>query len=169
MHWWEFQKIIGICSFIVCRNTLMSDLLNITMELLVSNRQGVEELLQADGAALLPRLWWPLHQVAFLVKHQLGPHLAGLMACQHTKIARAEEQEGVLADEVTDNKALFLSISVAVEVFYLRAHKELRASPLKPNVSTWMRSEKSLSFDVWCFSAVDKSESLTSPQKTDFY
>lgn len=38
--------------------------------------------------------------------------------------------------------------SVAVEGSHLRAHKELRASPLKPKVSTWMRSEKSLSFDV---------------------
>lgn len=45
-----------------------------------------------------------------------------------------------------------------MRVFYLRAHKELRASPLKPNVSTWMRSEKSLSFDVWCFNAAEKSK-----------
>lgn len=33
---------------------LMTDLLNIALELLVSNRQGVEELLQADCGALLP-------------------------------------------------------------------------------------------------------------------
>lgn len=48
---------------------------------------------------------------------------------------------------------------------YLRAHKELRASPLKPNVSTWMRSEKSLSFDVWCFNAVERSEEVSLDQK----
>lgn len=48
---------------------------------------------------------------------------------------------------------------------YLRAHKELRASPLKPKVSTWMRSEKSLSFDVWCFSAVEWSEEVSLDQK----
>ena len=35
-----------------------------------------------------------------------------------------------------------------VEWDYLRAHKELKASPLKPNVSILVRSEKSLSFDV---------------------
>lgn len=34
---------------------------------------------------------------------------------------------------------------------YLKAQSELRASPLKPNVSTLARSEKSLSLDVWCF------------------
>lgn len=31
----------------------MSDLLNVSLELLVSDRQGVEELLQADCGALL--------------------------------------------------------------------------------------------------------------------
>ena len=40
---------------------------------------------------------------------------------------------------------------VKYQINYLRAHKELKASPLKPNVSTLVRSEKSLSFDVWCF------------------
>lgn len=33
---------------------LMTDLLDIALELLVSNRQGVEELLQTDCGALLP-------------------------------------------------------------------------------------------------------------------
>ena len=37
---------------------------------------------------------------------------------------------------------------VRYQINYLRAHKELKASPLKPNVSTLVRSEKSLSFDV---------------------
>ena len=37
---------------------------------------------------------------------------------------------------------------VKYQINYLRAHKELKASPLKPNVSTLVRSEKSLSFDV---------------------
>lgn len=58
------------------------------------------------------------------------------------------EWEGISADEVTSDLRFTYQINVAVEAFYLRAHKELRASPLKPNVSTWMRSEKSLSFDV---------------------
>lgn len=63
---------------------LLIDLLNIALELLVSNRQGVEELLQADCGALLPGMRRLLHYVALVVKHQLGPHLAGLMACHHT-------------------------------------------------------------------------------------
>ena len=36
---------------------------------------------------------------------------------------------------------------------YLRAQRELRASPLNPKVSTLLRSEKSLSLEVWCFNA----------------
>lgn len=81
----------------------MTDLLNIALELLVSNRQGVEELLQADCGALLPGMGWLLRQVAFVVKHQLGPHLAGLVACHHTQFTGAK---GVLADEMTSNLGL---------------------------------------------------------------
>lgn len=61
----------------------MTGLFNIALELLVSNRQGVEELLQTDCGALLPRMRRLLHKVAFLVKHQLGPHLARHVACHH--------------------------------------------------------------------------------------
>jgi len=38
-----------------------TDLLDIALELLVPDRQGVEELLQADGGALLPWMGRPLH------------------------------------------------------------------------------------------------------------
>lgn len=68
---------------------LITDLLNVALELLVANRQGVEELLQADGGALLSGLRGLLHQVAFVVKHQLGAHLSGFMARHHTQAARA--------------------------------------------------------------------------------
>lgn len=39
----------------------MPNLLNIALKLLVSNRQGGKELLQADRGALLPRMRGPLH------------------------------------------------------------------------------------------------------------
>lgn len=133
---------------------LMTDLLDIALELLVSDGQGVEELLQADCGALLPWMGRLLHQVAFLVKHQLGPHLAGLMARHHTQVAGTRRSEGILSKE-TVTQDIHAEWKWLLMCFYLRAHKELRASPLKPKVSTWMRSEKSLSFDVWCFSAVD--------------
>lgn len=64
----------------------MSDLLNIALELLVPNGQCVEELLQGDRSALLPRMRGLVHEVAFLVKHQLGAHLTRLMACNHTQV-----------------------------------------------------------------------------------
>ena len=67
----------------------MTDLLNIALELFVSDGQGEEELLHAHCAALLSRMRWLLHYVAFVVKHQLGAHLAGLMARNHTQITRA--------------------------------------------------------------------------------
>lgn len=51
----------------------------------MSNGQRVEELLQADCGALLPGMRGLLHQVAFVVKHQLGAHLAGLVARHHTE------------------------------------------------------------------------------------
>ncbi len=38
---------------------------------------------------------------------------------------------------------------------YLRAQSELRASPRNPNVSTCIKSEKSLSLEVWCFKAAE--------------
>lgn len=118
----------------------------------MSHRQSIEELLQANSRALLPRMRGPLHQVTFVVKHQLGAHLAGLMTCHHTEVAGEAESQEILALAVTNlmlhlNSTAYLA-SVAVKTCNLRAHKELRASPLKPNVSTWMRSEKSLSFDV---------------------
>ena len=62
----------------------MNDLLNISLELLMSDRQGVEELLQADCGALLSGMRRLLNQVAFVVEHQLGPHLARLVAGHHT-------------------------------------------------------------------------------------
>lgn len=99
-----------------------------------------------------------------MVKHQLGPHLAGLMARHHTQATGADGgSEGILAE----NKCMCQRMNVAVEVFYLRAHKELRASPLKPNVSTCMRSEKSLSFDVWCFNAAEQTEEVSLNQILD--
>lgn len=71
-----------------------TNLLNVALELLVSHRQSVEQLLQAHCGALLPRVRCLLHLVAFMVKHQLGPHLAGLMACHHTQIAEEGEIRG---------------------------------------------------------------------------
>lgn len=53
-----------------------------------------------------------------------------------------------------------IGVCVAVAVVTVTvsesAHKEERASPRKPNVSTEVRSEKEASFDVWCFNAVPK-------------
>ena len=66
----------------------MTDLLYIALELFVSNRQGVEELLQAHCGALLTGMGYLLHHVALVVKHQLGPHLVGLMARHHTQVTR---------------------------------------------------------------------------------
>lgn len=129
----------------------MYDLFNIALELLVPHRQCVEELLQANSGALLPRMRCLLHEVTFVVKHQLGPHLAGLMTSHYTQIAGEAKKTKKNLSNCNDNRRLYLLLclgNVAVEASYLRAHKELRASPLKPKVSTWMRSEKSLSFDV---------------------
>lgn len=53
----------------------------------MSNGQCVEELLQAHCGALLSGMGTPQYQLAFVVKHQFGPHLAGLMACHHTQMA----------------------------------------------------------------------------------
>ena len=36
---------------------------------------------------------------------------------------------------------------------YLSEQRELKASPRKPNVCSLVKSEKSLSFDVWYFKA----------------
>lgn len=69
----------------------MMNLLYVSLELLVSDRQGVEKLLQADCGALLTGLGQLLHQVALMVKHQLGPHLARLMACHHTQVTASKE------------------------------------------------------------------------------
>ena len=46
---------------------------------------------------------------------------------------------------------------------YLSAHRELRASPRKPNVATVLRSEKSRSLEVWCFSVSDSKFSGATP------
>ena len=43
-----------------------------------------------------------------------------------------------------------------ITVISLRAHKELSASPRKPNVSTDTKSENTLSLDVWCLRAKKK-------------
>lgn len=51
------------------------DLFNIALELLVSNGQRVEELLQDDCGALLPGIRGLVHKMAFLVEHQLSAHL----------------------------------------------------------------------------------------------
>lgn len=53
----------------------------------MSNRQSVEELLQGDRGALLPRMRRLLHKLAFVVEHQLGANLAGLVAGDHTEVA----------------------------------------------------------------------------------
>lgn len=53
----------------------------------MSNRQCVEELLQAHCGALLSGMGRPQYQVAFVVKHQFGPHLAGLMTRHHAQMA----------------------------------------------------------------------------------
>ena len=81
-------------------NDLMTNLFNVALELLVSNRQGIEKLLQADCSALLTGMRRLLHHVAFVVKHQLCPHLVGLMACQHTQVTRTKSCR---ANEVTSN------------------------------------------------------------------
>lgn len=67
-------------------NSRSMNLLYIALELLVSNRQGGEELLQADCGALLTGMRPPLHQVTFVVKHQFGAHLVGLVARHHTQV-----------------------------------------------------------------------------------
>lgn len=112
---WTYQKchnIYMICSHTVCMQKIknspwMTDLLNIALKLLVSNGQGVEELLKADCGALLPGIGWLLHEVAFMVKHQLGPHLAGLVACHHTQVTGVGRVgEKCICDEVTGNISL---------------------------------------------------------------
>lgn len=72
----------------------VTNLFNVALELLVSHRQSVEQLLQAHCGALLSRVRQPLHHVAFVVKHQLGPHLAGLMTGHNTQIAEEREIRG---------------------------------------------------------------------------
>lgn len=67
----------------LCR---LADLFDIPLELLVPNRQSVEELLQSDRGARLPGTGGLLHNVASVVKHQFGAYLAGLMACNHTQV-----------------------------------------------------------------------------------
>lgn len=119
------------------------NLFNIALKLLVSDGQRAEELLQAHCGALLSGVGGPQHQVAFVVKHQLGPHLAGPVAGHHTQMAGKGKVRWKCSLEMTAK-----TTKSAVESIYLRAHKELRASPLNPNVSTWIRSVKSLSFDV---------------------
>lgn len=52
----------------------------------MSDGQRVEELLQHYRGALLPGTGALLHKVTFVVKHQLGAYLAGLMACNHTQV-----------------------------------------------------------------------------------
>lgn len=69
----------------------MMNLLYVSLELFVSNRQGVEKLLQADCGALLTGLGRLLHQVALVVEHQLGPHLARLMACHNAQVTATQE------------------------------------------------------------------------------
>ena len=53
----------------------------------MSDGQCGEELLQAHCGALLSGMGRPQYQVAFVVKHQFGPHLAGLMACHYAQMA----------------------------------------------------------------------------------
>jgi len=43
-------------------------------------------------------------------------------------------------------------------VTLLRAHNELNASPRNPNVSTDVKSAKSLILDVWCFKATVRNK-----------
>ena len=50
--------------------------------------------------------------------------------------------------------------------FWLSAHKEDSASPLKPNVSTDVRSENVSNLDVWCFKAIIH---VISREKNAFY
>ena len=48
---------------------------------------------------------------------------------------------------------LFQKVESIQTLTHHRAHSELNASPRNPNVSTFIKSPKSLSFDVWCFRA----------------
>lgn len=64
-----------------------TDFLDVPLELLVSNRQRVEELLQGDRGARLPGMRRLLHEVALVVEHQLGADLAGLVAGDYTEVA----------------------------------------------------------------------------------
>ena len=67
-------------------------LFDIALELLVTDRQGVEELPQADSGALLPGVRTALDQVTIVVKHQLGAHLGRLMAGHHTQVTSGLEE-----------------------------------------------------------------------------
>jgi len=46
-------------------------------------------------------------------------------------------------------------------------HRDERASPRKPNVTTEVRSEKEASFDVWCFNAAHSFSFLQREQKRE--
>lgn len=74
------------CSFAI-KGLKRKNLFNIALEFLVPNGQRAEELLQAHCGALLSGVGRPQRQVASVVKHQFGPHLAGLMARHHTQMA----------------------------------------------------------------------------------
>lgn len=68
---------------------------------------------------------------------------------------RATDEEDLIFPEWSNAKRVphVLETCRVVTVTSLREHSELRASPRNPNVSTLTKSEKSWSFDVWCFSA----------------
>ncbi len=65
---------------------LPTDLFDVALELLVSNRQRGEELLQSDSSAMLTGMWHTLSETTIVVIHQPSSDLSTLMAGHNTKI-----------------------------------------------------------------------------------
>lgn len=57
-----------------------SHLLSVPLEFLVPHRQGIEQLLYADGRSLLSGDWRFLNDFSILIKNQAGAHFSGFMA-----------------------------------------------------------------------------------------
>lgn len=56
------------------------------MKLLVTNWQGAEELLKADGGPLLPGMRSSLDKTALAVKDESSAHMATFMAGHYTEV-----------------------------------------------------------------------------------
>lgn len=65
---------------------LQLNLFDVAMKLLVTNWQGGEELLKADGGPLLPGMRSSLDKTALVVKDESSAHMATFMAGHYTEV-----------------------------------------------------------------------------------